>query len=340
MSKIRHNAISGDWVIVATDRAKKPNAFKGDRAKTQIEPHLEHQHRADCPFCPGNEAQTAAESDRFGDENHWRVRVVQNRYPALSPTGEPIRSGDRLFRTVSGVGFHEVIIEHPHHHATIARLPVAEVAEILRMYRQRYARIRTDPRVAAIVLYKNHGKESGASLVHPHSQLIATPIVPPQIRQRTRAAIEFFEETGECIFCRTLTEELAAADRILLENDRFVAFVPHAALFPFQVWIFPRRHTSSFDQIADREIVDLATTLKTVLAKLDTGLDNPAYNYTIRSIPTGDRHTDYFHWYVDIIPRLGILAGFELGSGMFVNSTLPEENAAFLREVRVADLDS
>ncbi|MBE9039813.1 galactose-1-phosphate uridylyltransferase [Oscillatoriales cyanobacterium LEGE 11467] len=329
MSELRHNLITGDWVVIATDRAKKPNEFKSHRSPEEREP----KHRSNCPFCPGNEKETAAESDRFGDDSGWQVRVVQNRYPALSPTGELIRSGDRLFRTVSGVGFHEVIIEHPHHDVTLANLPIEDVANILRMYRQRYAKIRADSRVAAIVVYKNHGKESGASIAHPHSQLMATPIVPPQIRQRAREAIRFFDETGECLFCHTLADELAAGDRVVIESDRFVAFVPRAALFPFQVWIFPRRHTSSFDEITEDEAIDLAATLKTVLAKLDNGLQNPAYNYVIRSIPTGDRATAYFHWYVDIIPRLGIAAGFELGSGMFVNSTLPEENAAFLRAV-------
>ena len=333
MSELRYNPISGDWVAISTDRAQKPNEFKTHRGSVATEP----QHRSNCPFCPGNETETAAESYRLGDENHWQVRVVQNRYPALSPTGEPTRSGKQLFRCVSGVGFHEVIIEHPHHHVTTARLPVEEVAKILRVYRQRYVQIRTDPRVAAIVPYKNYGKESGASIAHPHSQIVATPFVPPQIRQRQQKAIEFFDETGECLCCRILTEELAAGDRIVIQNGRFVAFVPYAALFPFQVWIVPRRHASSFDEITDEEIVDLALILKTVLAKLDDGLNNPAYNYVIRSIPTGDGETDYFHWYVDIIPRLGILAGFELGSGMYVNSTLPEENAAFLREVGSLD---
>jgi UDPglucose--hexose-1-phosphate uridylyltransferase len=196
--------------------------------------------------------------------------------------------------------------------------------------------IKKDPRVEAIIVFKNHGEGAGTSLQHPHSQLAATPMVPSQIRKRIEEATRFFDDNGECLFCRTLNEELAAGVRIVLETEHFVAFVPYAALSPFHLWIFPRRHASAFDEITEPEIADLATNLRTILAKMYCGLNDPDYNYSIRSIPTRDRHTDYFHWYLTIIPRITKAAGFELGSGMYINSSLPEESARFLRDITIS----
>jgi UDPglucose--hexose-1-phosphate uridylyltransferase len=238
-----------------------------------------------------------------------------------------------MFRSLSGVGFHEVIIEHPRHDLTTALMDVPHVAEIVRAYRQRYAEIRKDPRIEAIIIYKNHGESAGTSLIHPHSQLAAIPVVPFQGRARLAEATRYFDEHGECIFCRVLRDELTAGTRIIAEGTHFVAFIPYAALSPFHIWIYPRRHTSSFDGITDDEVVDFAGVLRTVLAKLYHGLNNPDYNYSIRSVPTDEEHTDYFHWYLTIIPRVTKTAGFEFGSGMFINASLPEESAAFLRDV-------
>ncbi|MGB6648121.1 MAG: HIT domain-containing protein, partial [Bacteroidota bacterium] len=202
-------------------------------------------------------------------------------------------------------------------------------------YRARYRDIRQDDRVEAIIIFKNHGEQAGTSLGHPHSQLAATPVVPTQIRTRVEEATRFFDDTGECVFCQTLREELEDQDRIVCETAHFVAFIPYAALSPFHLWIFPRRHMSSFDDISDIETGDLALVLRTVLSKMYRGLKDPDYNYSVRSLPTRDRNTDYFHWYLTIIPRISRTAGFELGSGMFINSTVPEESAAFLRGVVV-----
>ena len=220
---------------------------------------------------------------------------------------------------------------------TIALLSVPDVAAIITMYRMRYAAIRKDPRVEAIVIFKNHGDAAGTSIVHPHSQIAATPIVPTQIRARLEEAIRFVDDHGECLFCRTMKEELAAGERIIVETTHFVAFHPYAALSPFHTWVFPKRHMPSFDDIADAEIVDLAFTLKVFLSKLYYGLGNPDFNLSIRSIPTNDKNTEYFHWYLAIVPRVSKAAGFEMGSGMFINTVLPEESAAFLREIKIPD---
>ncbi|MFB2917097.1 MULTISPECIES: galactose-1-phosphate uridylyltransferase [Aerosakkonema] len=336
MPELRQNIITRDWVIIATERAKRPHEFAAIRKEASAIPC----YKEDCPFCFGNEHRTPEiELLCLSDDRGWRVRVVPNKYPALSCLGERVRKTEGIYRSMSGVGIHEVVIEHPRHDVTIALLSIADVANILNVYRQRYRDIRKDPRIEAIVIFKNHGQEAGTSLEHPHSQITATPIVPSQIRIRIEEAIRFFDDTGECIFCRTLAQELEAGERIVFESKNFVAFIPYAALSPFHVWIFPRRHTSSFEDITDVEILDLAYTLKTVLAKLYYGLNNPDYNYSIRSVPTRDGQTSYFHWYIAIIPRISKSAGFELGSGMYINTAMPEDSAEYLRDVQFVVTD-
>lgn len=331
MSELRYNPITRDWVIIATQRAKRPDEFTQKNNKISLIPC----YRPDCPFCLGNENHTEVETFCLSDRNGWKVRSVLNKFAALSLVGERDRKIEGTYRSMKGVGVHEVIIEHPLHNLTTALLEIEDVANIIRAYRQRYSEIRKDSRIETIIIFKNHGEKAGTSLEHPHSQLAATPIVPNQIRSRIDEAMRFIDDTGECLFCRTLQDELAASSRVIVASEYFVAFIPYAALSPFHTWIFPRRHTSSFDDITDAEIVDLAYTLKTVLAKLYYGLNNPDYNYTIRSIPTDDQYTDYFHWYIAIIPRLSRAAGFELGSGMYINTALPEESAEFLRAVQI-----
>lgn len=336
MTELRQNMITQDWVIIASERAKRPHEFTQKRDETVVIP----VYRSDCPFCRGNEHLTGPECFRLNEGTGWRVRSVINRFSALSPTGEQVRRVEGIYRSLSGFGFHEVIIEHPRHDLTIALLGLEDVANILRVYQCRYHSIKLDSRMKAIIIFKNHGKGAGTSLEHPHSQLAATPIVPYQLRLRTQEAIRYLDDMGECLFCRTLQEELKANERIIFETEHFVAFIPYAALSPFHIWIFPRRHCSSFDQITEEEILDLAYNLKTVLAKLYYGLNNPDYNYTIRSSPTDQESTDYFHWYLAIIPRVSLAAGFEMGSGMFINTAFPEESADFLRSVQIPEFNS
>lgn len=333
MSELRQNRITRDWVIMATERTGRPDAFAKQRKTSPSLPAYDPQ----CPFCPGNEHLSHLDTDRIRQESTWKIRAVPNKYPALSSTGERIRKAEGLNRSMTGVGVHEVIIEDPRHDMSMALLSLPDVAAILTMYRMRYAAIRKDPRVEAIVIFKNHGEAAGTSIVHPHSQIAATPIVPTQIRARIEEAIRFVDDYGECLFCRTVREELEARKRIIVETSHFVAFHPYAALSPFHTWIFPKRHMPSFDDITDQEIVDLASTLKNFLGKLYHGLGNPDFNLSIRSIPTNDRNTEYFHWYMAIVPRVSKTAGFEMGSGMFINTVLPEESAAFLREIKAPE---
>ena len=331
MPELRQNPITKDWVIFATERAKRPHEFIKTSRHTEKIP----TYKSDCPFCPGNEDDLSLETFCLRAGDGWRVRVVPNKYPALSAIGDRTRKVEGIHRIISGVGFHEVIVEHPRHDLTPALMTIADVQNILIAYRQRYIEIRKDPRIEAIIIFKNHGESAGTSIEHPHSQIAAIPVVPYQFRVRIDEAIRYFDDTGECIFCRNLQDELDTQERIVLESKHFVAFIPYAALSPFHLWIYPRRHASSFDDTTDAELADLAFTLKTVLAKLYHGLNNPDYNFTIRSIPTDETYTDYFHWYLAIVPRVSKSAGFEIGSGMYINTSMPEDSAKFLRDVEI-----
>jgi len=319
-------------VIVATERAKRPRDFiKAAKDKKELP-----EYKQDCPFCPGNEDKTPEETLRISDGKGWKVRSVFNLFGALSPKAASERKNDGIYRGMAGIGNHEVIIEHPKHDIIIPLMKDSEVADIIKVYKERYISIQQQKGIEAIVIFKNHGPGAGTSLEHPHSQLIATPIVPPQIRNRIRQAMGYFDITGECIFCRTLAEEIRLKVRVVLETEQFCSFMPYASVSPFQTWIFPRRHTASFADASEEEVLDLAKHLRIVLSKLYHGLDNPDYNYTIRSMPVNEKGTEYFHWYISIIPRISQPAGFELGSGMFINTALPEESAQFLRQVEVS----
>jgi UDPglucose--hexose-1-phosphate uridylyltransferase len=330
MSELRQNIITREWVIIAKERARRPHEFvvKGP-------PKIDlPRHDPLCPFCVGNEAMTEGETYRSGEAGEWDVRVVGNKFPALDRAGERVRRIDGVFRSMTAVGSHEVVIEHRRHDLSPALYSVEDLRRVLTAYRRRYAELKEDPRIEAVIIFKNHGEGAGTSLQHPHSQIAATPIVPAQIRHRLDEAIRFFDESGECVFCTTLASELADGSRVVVPGKHFVAFTPYAALSPFHLWIFPRRHQSSFDETNDEELADLAATLRTLLAKIHHGLNDPDYNFSIRSIPAREGHREYFHWYLTIIPRIARTAGFEIGSGMYINPAVPEESARFLREVQ------
>jgi UDPglucose--hexose-1-phosphate uridylyltransferase len=331
MPELRQNIITREWVIIATERARRPDEFI--RPKKAVDPVPAFE--PGCAFCPGNESMSAVETYRVADRDGWQVRVVENKFPALSREGDRVRRIDGVYRSMSGVGFHEVVVEHRRHDLSPALYSVEDLSRILVAYKERYRQIRKDTRVEAIIIFKNHGESAGTSLAHPHSQIAATPIVPTQVRHRLDEAIRFFDETGECVFCTTLRREVADRIRIVASTDSFVAFIPFAALSPFHLWIFPVRHCSSFDEIEEYEITDLAVTLRTVLGKLYYGLNDPDYNFSIRSIPAREGEREYFHWYLTVIPRIVRTAGFEIGSGMYINTSLPEESARFLRGVQI-----
>ena len=330
MPELRQNFFTKEWVIIATERARRPEEMATHRAAQAIPEFVEN-----CPFCPGNESKTPPEVMRVPAGDSWAVRVIPNKFAALSSEVQPTRSLQHLRRRIDGFGFHEVIIDSPDHSRYMGLLSDDHAATILKVYRERYNALSVDRRVNHITIFKNHGADAGASLQHPHSQLIATPVIPSQVRHRLHEALRHYDDVGECMFCHMVEREVEDQTRIVLKGEHFVAIEEFAAPTPFATHIFPLRHMASFGEITDLEIADLARVLRTLLAKIYVGLENPDLNFTIRSGPTEYSGVRHFHWYVSVIPRLTRVAGFELGSGMFINTVLPEAAAEFLRKISV-----
>jgi UDPglucose--hexose-1-phosphate uridylyltransferase len=332
MPELRQNFFTKEWVIIATERAKRPEELATHRVPQPVAAFVES-----CPFCPGNERLTPGEVLRMPQKEGeaWAVRVVPNKFAALSSHVQPTRSLQHLRRRIDGFGFHEVIVDSPDHSRYMAFMPDEQLAGILNVYRERYMALSADRRVHHITIFKNHGVDAGASQPHPHSQLIATPVIPSQVRHRLHEALRHYDDVGECMFCHMVEREVEDQTRIVIKGEHFVAMEVFASPTPFATHIFPLRHMASFGEITDIEIADLARVLRMLLAKIYVGLENPDLNFTVRSGPTEYSGMRHFHWYVSVIPRLTRVAGFELGSGMFINTVLPEAAAEFLRKVAV-----
>lgn len=332
MSELRQNIVTKEWVIIATERAKRPNLYV--EAEENVITDSLPAHDNDCPFCSGNE-EHELEIERLPMNFHgWQVRSVYNKYPALEKEEMLSRTFDGVQRWMSGAGHHEVVAEHPCHNTTLALMPLDEVILVMEMFYNRGWSIQNDPRIEQIIYFKNHGLRAGASLAHPHSQIIGLPVVPHNIRQRTEEARRYFDDTGECVLCVMRDDELKREERIVAVSEYFVALALYASPTPFHIWIIPRRHSVSYLYTDREERIDLADIIRTVLRKFFYGLRDPAYNLIIRSAPVKELNSDYLHWYVTLIPRLSRTAGFELGSGMFINPTLPRDCAEFLRNIK------
>jgi len=331
MPEFRQNPATKEWVILAPKRKKRPSDY------IQIGPFTgpSLSYEDNCPFCRGNEHLTLDPVYVFPDDDNWKVRVVPNKYAALDPSLGTVRSMTGTFISAQGFGIAEVVVEHPIHNKTLATTEVGHIEHNLRAYRERQIEISKNEQVNLVTIFRNHGPRAGTSLAHPHSQIIATPIVPPHVRCPIEQAVLYFDSHGHCVYCDMLDEELRQGDRILVDSEFFVAFCPFAARSPFECRIYPKYHIASYMLITDAEISDLAIVLHEVLARLYHGLKNPDYNFIIRSAPVGDEESRHLHWYMVIIPKISTAAGFEIGSGIYINSVAPEESAQFLREVEI-----
>ena len=330
MSEFRQNLVNKEWVIISTERAKRPDKFvkkAGAKQKLVFDPS--------CPFCPGNESQTPKEVFQISRNSQWSLRVVPNKFAAVDPETSPDRVREGRYRKFGGFGFAEVVIETPSHNQTIGTMSLAEVQDVVYAYRERYLAFAADTRLDLITIFRNHGQQAGTSLEHPHSQIIATPLVPLRVRQQIEEARRYCDDNGTCVFCDMLSEELADGRRVVMENKSFVAFEPYASRSPFDTLIMPKVHQSVFGRISPAEVEDLAFILKGVLGKLYAGLGDPDYNYVLQSAPREDDNVEYFHWYIRLIPRITTPAGFEIGTGIYINIVYPEEAAKFLRETPI-----
>jgi len=333
MPEIRLNLITGDWVIIATERAKRPEDFSHTKEKKDLPRYV-----PTCPFCPGNEDKTPLATFKLtGSDGNWSVRSVPNKFSALTPVGDILKSKTDFKQYISGVGLHEVIIETPEHNMTTALLPLNQIEQILVSYRNRLHAFYKDPRIEHVIIFKNHGQSAGTSLEHPHSQIVGTPVFPGQVMNRLEEALRsyYYVNFGECLYCSHVKDEMKDGTRVIFENNSFVVFIPYAALSPFHLWVFPKKHNACFGHINDSELSDLAIALKETLLRLYVGLENPDFNYVVRSLSPREADSKYFHWYIAIVPRVSQIAGFELGTGMYINTALPEASAEFLRNVKL-----
>ncbi len=332
MSELRLDLATGEWVIIATERARRPHDFTEQAIRPVETP------RETCPFCPGHEAQTPPELYREPRGGPWSVRVVPNKFAALAPDAGDFspRSTDSFLRR-AGRGHHEVIVESREHGAQLPTMSHGAITAVLRAYRARYQALRHDPDVRLIIIFKNYGEEAGTSLSHPHSQLVATPVVPLWNQTKHSAARRHWDVNRRCLYCDVLEAELAQKERVLFETDGFAVFQPFASRLPFETWIMPKRHVPSFGDVRDDELADLAQALHRTFRLLTRALGPFPYNYIIHSAPAGEEDRRFYLWHLEILPRLTMIAGFEMGSRIFINTAAPEATAAFLRDLSAAE---
>ncbi|GMT46674.1 MAG: galactose-1-phosphate uridylyltransferase [bacterium] len=333
MPELRKDPIVGRWVIISVERGKRPSDFASPSQKRKI--------AGFCPFCPGNEYTTPEEimafrsrDDQQSDAAEWTLRVVPNKFPALQIHGELDKTGEGLFDKMNGIGAHEVIIETPDHMNSLATMPQKAVEDVLWTYDLRINDLKKDPRLKYVLVFKNEGEAAGASLEHTHSQLIALPIVPKIVREEITSSRHYYDMKERCIFCDVVDQEIGDGRRVVYENEHYLAIAPFAPRAPFETWILPKEHESAF-QPHGKSFAQLAEILQRVLKQLDKLLDVPPYNFMIHTSPFTDETNEYYHWHIEVMPKLTKIAGFEWGSGFYINPTPPEEAARYMREARL-----
>lgn len=339
MSELRKDPIIGRWVIIATERGKRPTDF--ETTAPVGEP-------ASCPFCPGNEQMTPPEIyairtyGTLANTSGWTIRVVPNKFPALRVEGAVEREGIGMFDKMSGIGAHEVIIETPDHRDLFHSRDTEQVVALFDTYQKRLLDLKKDPRLLFVMIFKNMGERAGASLSHPHSQIIATPIVPKRVREEINGSLEYFNYKSRCVYCDIIREEKRFGSRIVFENVSFISFCPFASRFPFEIWLLPKRHMSAYTAMTHQEMYELADCMRATMKRLSVSLANPQYNWMLHVEPNvllprnpWPDIADHYHWHFEIIPKLTRVAGFEWGTGFYINPTAPEDAAEYLREVDV-----
>ena len=339
MPELRKDPIIGRWVIIATERSKRPDEFGSNS---------DGPDEGECPFCEGKEARTSGEifalrPQGASNGNGWQVRVIPSVAPFLRIEGEIDRRGHGLYDVMSGIGAHEIVVETPQHIDNTADLPVQQIANVFSVYRERIIDLEKDMRFKYALVFKNYGWPAGGGRErHARSQLIATPITPKRVKEELVGARQYYDYHERCIFCDIIKQEIEQKDRVVLDLDGFIALVPFASRFPFEVWILPKRHSSDFIHLEEQQRLDLARITKLVLQKLKKALDNPPYNYIIHTAPFRREKRGYwktinqdYHWHIEIMPRITRVAGFEWGSGFYICPIPPEDAAKFLRETEV-----
>jgi len=329
MPELRKDPITGRWVIISTDRAKRPSDFLREPVA---------KRGGFCPFCPGNEEKTPREILAYrpngsgSNSPGWTVRVVANKFPALGIEGDLARQGEGMFDKMSGIGAHEVIVETPEHDSGLAQMPPKRIEDVLWAFRDRIVDLKRDRRFRYVLIFKNHGEAAGASMEHPHCQLIALPIVPIQVREEVDGARAFYANKERCIYCDIIRQETSSGVRVISDMGGFVALAPYAPRFPFETWILPKDHESAFENSTSGHYEGLSKVLKDLMMRMNVVLENPSYNMVIHTSPIQEAANEFYHWHIEVMPKLTKVAGFEWGTGFYINPTPPEESAHFLRD--------
>ncbi|OPZ83667.1 MAG: Galactose-1-phosphate uridylyltransferase [bacterium ADurb.Bin429] len=335
MPELRKDPITQEWVIIATERGRRPSDFTQSSASEPERPEFSPT----CPFCPGKEGTTPPEVLAFrnganSNVSDWWVRCVPNKFPALAIEGELNKRGLGMYDVMHGVGAHEVIIESPRHNEDPATMSAFQMAEVVWAYRERYLDLRKDSRFKYILIFRNHGKVAGASLEHPHSQLIATPMIPIDVVNEIHGAERYYQFHERCIWCDMVRHELEQAVRVVSETEHYLAFEPFASKYPFETWLMPKSHQASFAAMTRERVVEFAGLMRDIFGRVSRCLNAPPYNFAIHTAPFDREDSDIFHWHMVIMPRLTIAAGFEMGTGIYINVTTPEDAARYLVEAK------
>jgi len=340
MSTLRKDPVSNGWVIVAEERGARPDSFMGESAP--------RRRSTSCPFCGGNESATPPEITAFRKDDStpntsgWSVRTIPNKYAALHIEGNLDRRGEGIYDLMNGIGAHEVIVETPEHDAHMGYYSREKMEEVIWMYILRYQDLLKDKRFRYIQIFRNYGPGAGATLEHPHSQLIALPITPRWVKEELQSALNYYRLKERCLFCDIVNQETSDRQRVVFENASFVTIEPFASKFPFETWLFPKQHNHDFSLTTHQEIADLAQALQRTLYAIAQCLNDPPLNFIIHSAP---RFLEYdtqfkditvemdYHWHIEIFPRVTRMAGFEWGTGFYINPMAPEKAAEELCKV-------
>lgn len=337
-SEFRKDMVSGEWVLVASSRGRRPHYFNHKKAKR------EKASKRGCPFedpqksgnpepllWHGLEELRASKSLPFGK---WFVQIIPNKYPALSPSKTcPIAKGSDSYKMMAGVGFHEVVITRPHDR-DLSKMTYDEAQLVLRVYQERYLELQKEKCVEYILIFHNHGERAGASIAHPHSQIAALPIIPPDVANSFEGSRKYFEVNGHCVHCTMLEEELKEKKRIVFQNEYFVVVSPYASRISYETRIYPKWHASHFEEMDEHKRIWMAQALVEALSRLGRVLGDPDYNFFIHTAPAKRKFMEHYHWHVEILPKTATWAGLELGTGIEVVATSPEDAARELRELK------
>jgi UDPglucose--hexose-1-phosphate uridylyltransferase len=332
-SELRYDLVSKDWVVIATGRAKRPEMFKKEKNEKET------VSKSQCPFCNLNIKSNPTLSFVNGQKvplakglpENWTTVVIPNKYPAFSRSDALNERKEGIYRIMDGVGFHEVVITR-NHDKQMAQFSKDQIKEVINVYQERYLDLMNEKLVSYISIFHNNGKDAGASVSHPHSQIIALPLIDPDLQSSIEGSEVYFKERKRCVHCDMLAQDKKDGRRIIFENEEFIVLVPFASRMAFETRVYPKTHHAYFERITNGQKDYFAEALLVALSKIHKALNNPAYNFFIHTAPCDGKDYNHYHWHLEILPKTQIWAGFELGAGIEISTIEPEKAAEYLRK--------